>query len=165
MRAMPQQLTRRTTPSSCWTLHGNAIGDDGAVALADAIKALLMMLGFLWNMTGILVTTDEHGLATDMLAHEKGSAPSSQSRTCCVARNVSHRMAKRWNIRSDGVSRRAPWHRVCDADHMQAVSRETHSSVTGIHRELTCHRFCDGLSCRGTVGEGEGRWTIGVASS
>ena len=37
-------------------LGGNAIGAHGAVALADAIKALLMMLCFLWNMTSILVT-------------------------------------------------------------------------------------------------------------
>ena len=40
---------------------------------------------------------------------------------------------------------------------MEAVTRETHSSqVTGTHRQLTCHRFCDGLSCRGMVGEGGG---------
>ena len=40
----------------CLDLDGNKIGDDGAIALADAIKVLLMMLCFLWNMTGILVT-------------------------------------------------------------------------------------------------------------
>ena len=54
-------------------------------------------------MTSILATKAEQCLATDMIAHETGSAPSSQCQTCCVARNVSHRMAKRWNIRSDGV--------------------------------------------------------------
>ena len=37
-------------------LYGNEIGDDGAVALADAVKALLMMLCFLWNSPSILVT-------------------------------------------------------------------------------------------------------------
>ena len=103
---------------------------------------------------------DEHGLATDMLACEKGSAPSSQPRTCCVPRRVSDCMAKRDATRMEQTFRwsvrRAPWLRVCDADHMQAVTRETHSSVTGTHRQLTCHRFCDGLSCRGMVGEGGG---------
>ena len=37
-------------------LDGNKIGDDGAVALADAVKALLMMLCFFWNTPSILVT-------------------------------------------------------------------------------------------------------------
>ena len=54
-------------------------------------------------MTSILATKAEQCLATDMIAHETGSAPSSQYQTCCVARNVSHRMAKRWNRLSDGV--------------------------------------------------------------
>ena len=40
----------------CLNLGGNEIGDGGAIALADGIKALLMMLCFLWNMTSILVT-------------------------------------------------------------------------------------------------------------
>ena len=98
-------------------LGWNAIGNDGAIAIADGIKALLLMLCFPLEHDRYSGDKGEHCLATDMLAHEKGSAPSSQSRTCCVARNVSHRMAKRWNIRSDGVLRRVPWHRVRDADH------------------------------------------------
>ena len=49
-----QCFRKRTTPLSVCTFH--EIGDDGAIALADAIKALLMMLCFLRNMTGILVT-------------------------------------------------------------------------------------------------------------
>ena len=85
-------------------LRGNAIGSDGALALADGMKALLMMLCFLWNMTGVLVTwMNTASLPTCSLTRKKGSAPSSQPRTSCVARNVSHRMAKRWNIRSDEV--------------------------------------------------------------
>ena len=54
-------------------------------------------------MTSILANRAEQCLATDVLAHETGTAPSSQCQTCCVARNVSHRKAKRWNTRSDGV--------------------------------------------------------------
>ena len=50
---------------------------------------------FLWNMTSILATKAEQCLAIDMIAHETGTAPSSQCQTCYVARNVSHRMAKR----------------------------------------------------------------------
>ena len=57
---------------------------------------------FLRNMTSIFVTSAEQCLTTDMIAHETGTAPSSQCQTCCVARNFSHRMAKRWNRFSDG---------------------------------------------------------------
>ena len=83
---------------------GNAIGDDGAVALARRHEGVAYDVCFLLNMTSILAT----GAKTlpryrhDRL-HETGTAPSSQCQTCCVARNVSHRKAKRWNIRSDGV--------------------------------------------------------------
>ena len=76
-------------------LGWNAIGDDGALALADGIKALLMMLCFPLEHDRCSCNLDEQGLATDMLACEKGSAPSLQPRTCCVPRNVSHCMAKR----------------------------------------------------------------------
>ena len=58
---------------------------------------------FPWNMTSILATRAEQCFATDMIAHETGTASSSQCQTCCVARNFGHRMAKWWNIRSDGV--------------------------------------------------------------
>ena len=84
-------------------LERNAIGDDGAVALADAMQGVACDVRFPWNMTGIFVTSAEQCLTTDLIAHETGTGPSSQCQTCCVARNFSHRMAKSWNIRSDGV--------------------------------------------------------------
>ena len=38
------------------------------------------------------------------------------------------------------------------------MTRGTHSSkMTGTYRQLMCHRFCDGLWCRGAVGDGGGR--------
>ena len=93
-----------------------------------------------WNIVSVLVTglntaslptcacdCAEHCLATDTLACEKGSAPLSRSRFCCVARNVI-RMAKRWNIRSDGVC--VVCRRVCDSDHMHlAHHQEFHHSL------------------------------------
>ena len=86
------------------SLSGNAIGAHGAVALADAIKALLMMLCFLWNMTGVLVTwMNTASLPTCSLTRKEAHLRHDLEHVC-VARNVSHRMAKRWNIRSGGVS-------------------------------------------------------------
>ena len=65
----------------------------------------------------------------------------------------------RWSVR------RVPWHRVCDAHHMQPVTRETRSSqATGTHRQLKWHRLA--MPCR-VVGrlereEGGGRFASQV---
>ena len=57
----------------------------------------------------------------------------------------------RWSVR------RAPWHRVRDADHMQSVLRETRSSqATGTHRQLTCHRSVVACRCVGRLEQEEG---------
>ena len=84
-------------------LYGNEIGDDGAVALADAVKALLMMLCFLWNTPSILVTRmNTASLPICSLARKEAHLRHNLEHVC-VVRNVSHRMAKRWNIHSDEV--------------------------------------------------------------
>ena len=85
-------------------LDCNEIGNDGAIAIADGIKALIMMLCFLWNMTGILVTRmNTASLPTCSLTRKEAHLRHNLEHVR-VARNVSHRMAKRWNIRSGGVS-------------------------------------------------------------
>ena len=119
------------------------MGTGGAVALADAVKALIMMLCFLWNMTGILVTR----LNTASLP------------TCSFATKEAHlwhdleRVV--WPRKSQplhGKERRDP-----DGTYVQMkctscavasslrcsshVKCDPRDSVTGIHRELTCHRF------------------------
>ena len=78
-------------------LGWNAIGNDGALAIADGIKALIMMLCFL--MTGIHVTRlNTASLPTCSLTRKEAHLRHNLEHVC-VARNVSHRMAKMWNIR------------------------------------------------------------------
>ena len=104
---MLQQLTRRTTPLSFWTLDGNEIGDDGAVALADAIKALFMMLCFLWNMTGILVTRlNTASLPTCSFARKEAHLRHNLEHVVCHETSATawqRETRPGWNIRSDEV--------------------------------------------------------------
>ena len=85
-------------------LRENVIGNDGAIALADGIKALLMMLCFFWNSPSTLVTRMNTASQPTCSLTRKEAHFRHDLEHVRVARNVSHRMAKRWNIRSDGVS-------------------------------------------------------------
>ena len=67
-------------------------------------KALLVMCASPWNTTRIFVTKDEHCLATDVLAHARQEPDLRHNVKHVVSRATSATaMAKRWNIRSDGV--------------------------------------------------------------
>ena len=88
-------------------LDGNAIGSDGAVALADAIKALLMMLCFLWNMTGVLVTwMNTASLPTCSLTRKEAHLRHNLEHVVCHETSATawqRETRPGWNIRSDEV--------------------------------------------------------------
>ena len=52
-------------------LEENAITDDGAIALADAVKAFSHDVCFLWNMTGIVTRLKAASLPTCSLARRE----------------------------------------------------------------------------------------------